>query len=605
MLRPNISTSCSAARYAPVLKATCTFGPMRGSIMASKRTPTLPHAQLLPAWGNTPARHSRRAAAQRPRRTTHVPRIAMADSPTEVKEEGNIDLEDPSLEEPSTPFNWLKNWWPVLLVEHLDKSRPHAVTLIGRRYVACTENKGAWRVFDDACPHRLAPLSEGRIESDGTLQCSYHGWRFGGAGKCTTVPQAEDSRAAATACNSPRSAATAYPTQQPPLSSDVISHTGTPTGQLFVWPGAAFMSEAAVKSILVRAGMLFVWPDAASVSEAADTYIPVPEFLEKYSELNPMACFSRHLPYSYEMLLENLVDPGHLPFSHHGLGRLNRDSGGPTPMIDLRNGKGNVEEGSGGLADPAHFKGIKVDPMFPFPDDLDKATFEVIQLDFMSSATNLAFHAPAHVRYLRFPLKKLKVIQLDFMSSATNLAFHAPAHVRYLSPRSLPQTKKGFEQFKANMMKKLFPTWLGHLNFGHGIFDGDARQQPGTAADGMDYYLATSADGMVAKCCKWLRSVAGGGPSFPPGAPQAPLVAQMVAAAGTAACLLGCAVTSGALLLSNLQNAPPLGPDTATTLKIVTIAMGLAALAFAGLWEWCGNWVQKFIFVDYVHADKH
>lgn len=44
-----------------------------------------------------------------------------------------------------------------------------------------------------AClPHRtcrLAPLSEGRIEADGTLMCSYHGWQFNGQGGCTRIPQ--------------------------------------------------------------------------------------------------------------------------------------------------------------------------------------------------------------------------------------------------------------------------------------------------------------------------------------------------------------------------------------------------------------------------------
>lgn len=27
------------------------------------------------------------------------------------------------------------------------------------------------------------------MEADGTIACSYHGWRFNGAGKCTTIPQ--------------------------------------------------------------------------------------------------------------------------------------------------------------------------------------------------------------------------------------------------------------------------------------------------------------------------------------------------------------------------------------------------------------------------------
>eukprot|EP00971_Amphidinium_carterae_P168400 3336522-Amphidinium_carterae.2 len=36
---------------------------------------------------------------------------------------------------------------------------------------------GEWHVMLDACPHRSAPLSEGRVEEDGTLLCSYHAWR--------------------------------------------------------------------------------------------------------------------------------------------------------------------------------------------------------------------------------------------------------------------------------------------------------------------------------------------------------------------------------------------------------------------------------------------
>jgi len=59
--------------------------------------------------------------------------------------------------------------------------------------------------------------AEGRIEpSDGTLMCSYHGWRFQGDGKCTTVPQALDSKANTAACSSARSCASTRPTQVSP-----------------------------------------------------------------------------------------------------------------------------------------------------------------------------------------------------------------------------------------------------------------------------------------------------------------------------------------------------------------------------------------------------
>lgn len=76
------------------------------------------------------------------------------------------------------------------------------------------DRSGSWRVFEDRCPHRLAPLSEGRIEpSDGTLMCSYHGWRFSGEGKCEHIPQIGDERAQQTACSSSRACAQAFPSQ--------------------------------------------------------------------------------------------------------------------------------------------------------------------------------------------------------------------------------------------------------------------------------------------------------------------------------------------------------------------------------------------------------
>ena len=43
----------------------------------------------------------------------------------------------------------------------------------------------------DICPHRLVPLSAGKqIDTDGepTVQCPYHGWRFGTDGVCKLMP---------------------------------------------------------------------------------------------------------------------------------------------------------------------------------------------------------------------------------------------------------------------------------------------------------------------------------------------------------------------------------------------------------------------------------
>lgn len=56
---------------------------------------------------------------------------------------------------------------------------PYACDLLGERMVLWRDGEGQWRCFEDKCPHRLAHLSEGRIDPrDGTLMCSYHGWRW-------------------------------------------------------------------------------------------------------------------------------------------------------------------------------------------------------------------------------------------------------------------------------------------------------------------------------------------------------------------------------------------------------------------------------------------
>jgi nitrite reductase/ring-hydroxylating ferredoxin subunit len=104
-------------------------------------------------------------------------------------------------------------WVPLASDYELDPERPTPVRFLDKRYVIWRDNGGTWRVMDDACAHRLAPLSEGRIDREsGGLECAYHGWQFGGCGSCTRIPQAHGEQAAR-ACASPRSAVRSYPTQ--------------------------------------------------------------------------------------------------------------------------------------------------------------------------------------------------------------------------------------------------------------------------------------------------------------------------------------------------------------------------------------------------------
>ncbi len=55
---------------------------------------------------------------------------------------------------------------------------------------------GAVFALRDICPHRAAPLSAGRLtrEADGreSVECPYHGWRFGADGGCVAIPSLVD-----------------------------------------------------------------------------------------------------------------------------------------------------------------------------------------------------------------------------------------------------------------------------------------------------------------------------------------------------------------------------------------------------------------------------
>jgi len=72
--------------------------------------------------------------------------------------------------QPNAPgFSWKSNWWPVAFTRDLDASQPSAFTLLGEQLVLWHDGT-SWRAFADRCPHRLAPLSEGRVTPDG---CAY------------------------------------------------------------------------------------------------------------------------------------------------------------------------------------------------------------------------------------------------------------------------------------------------------------------------------------------------------------------------------------------------------------------------------------------------
>lgn len=77
-------------------------------------------------------------------------------------------------------------WFPVATSREL-RSKPLRRFLCGVPLVLYRDGTGAAVALHDRCPHRHAPLSDGRVV-DGAIECPYHGWCFNSDGRCTAIP---------------------------------------------------------------------------------------------------------------------------------------------------------------------------------------------------------------------------------------------------------------------------------------------------------------------------------------------------------------------------------------------------------------------------------
>ena len=181
----------------------------------------------------------------------------------------------PGGEDP-TIFDPLEAWYPIYYLQDLDKSKPSKFTLLEEDLVIWwDESTNSWQVFADKCPHRLASLSEGRVNEEGLLECPYHGWAFSGSGECKVIPQQHSGEKAHT---SKRACVRSYPTV-------------TAQGLLFVYPG--------------------------NKEKAFKTEVPIIEPME--SDPDAWVCLNifRDLPFDALTLLENVLDASHIPYTHH------------------------------------------------------------------------------------------------------------------------------------------------------------------------------------------------------------------------------------------------------------------------------------------------
>ena len=83
------------------------------------------------------------------------------------------------------------SWYLAATSAELKAGQQQRVMMLGEPVVVGRTPAGEAFALRDICPHRLVPLSAGQqVETDGqwTLQCPYHGWRFGTDGGCRLMP---------------------------------------------------------------------------------------------------------------------------------------------------------------------------------------------------------------------------------------------------------------------------------------------------------------------------------------------------------------------------------------------------------------------------------
>jgi vanillate O-demethylase monooxygenase subunit len=180
-----------------------------------------------------------------------------------------MDDHNPRLICPATQRVLRDEWYVVAFAHEVDDKTPLARYCCGDRIVLFRTAQGTPVALYDRCPHRGSPLSLGKITED-TLQCPYHGFRYGITGQCVRVP----------------------------------SQT-------------AIIPELAVRSypVIEKGGFIWLWPgtperaDPAKLPDCHEFGLDRPDWTAKpYLMLEIKA--------NYALLFENLLDTSHISFLH-------------------------------------------------------------------------------------------------------------------------------------------------------------------------------------------------------------------------------------------------------------------------------------------------
>lgn len=82
-------------------------------------------------------------------------------------------------------------WYVIGRPSDISYRKPFKATVWGNNYAVWRNSTtGEYYAIDDACPHKGASLSDGKLKN-GCISCPYHGYEYGGDGKLVHIPGIE------------------------------------------------------------------------------------------------------------------------------------------------------------------------------------------------------------------------------------------------------------------------------------------------------------------------------------------------------------------------------------------------------------------------------
>ncbi|CAI7795705.1 unnamed protein product [Closterium sp. NIES-54] len=156
----------------------------------------------------------------------------------------------------------LKNFWfPVAFSKDVDASTLIPFDCFEEPWVVFRGPDGKPGCIRDECAHRACPLSIGTVV-EGHAVCPYHGWEFKPDGQCTKMPSTR-------------------------------------------------LTNVRVRALpcVEHEGMIWVWPGTATPTDTLPSTMPPPSYTV-HAEI------VIELPVEHGLLVENLLDLAHAPFTH-------------------------------------------------------------------------------------------------------------------------------------------------------------------------------------------------------------------------------------------------------------------------------------------------